>query len=52
MTLNQQMKEISKCNTPMIRLDIFKLYFANVIIPYCIYIMFYHIFIEYLELPK
>jgi len=30
----------------------FFMYYANVIIPYCIYIMFYHIFIEYLELPK
>jgi len=28
------------------------LYLANVIIPYCIYIMFYHIFKQYLELPK
>ena len=30
----------------------FFMYFVNVIIPYCIYIMFHHIFIEYLELPK
>ena len=33
-------------------MDIFKLYLANLIIPYCIYIMFYHIFKQYLELPK